>query len=158
MRTVVGTFNSKEEAEMAVNRLREAGYDQEISIISNPEGHSARLEQGSSMASGAATGGIVGGLAGLALGASAIAVPGIGPLLAAGPITALLTGASAGGLLGGLGSWGVTSNQGRKYEAALKEGKTLAFVHTDEGRQDEANRMMMKSGAESVGSHRTKKQ
>ena len=156
MRTVVGIFNSKSAAEAAVGQLRGAGYDEEISIVTSPEGHSSDFERGRSMSAGAATGGIVGGIAGIALGASALAVPGIGPLLAAGPVSALLTGVTTGGIIGGLSSWGITGAEGRRYENALREGKILAFVHTDEGRVDEASQMMRNSGAESVRKHRTK--
>jgi len=156
MRTVVGIFNSKSSAETAVGQLRDIGFDREISIVTASENHSSDYEKGNSLSSGAATGGVVGGIAGLALGASAIAIPGIGPLLAAGPISALLTGAATGGLIGGLGSWGVTGAEGRKYEDALRDGKILAFVHTDNDKVDEAAQTMRTSGAESVTQHNSR--
>lgn len=113
MKTVIGVFDNREGAERAVNSLRERGFDKEISIVAKDEGknrdggnnerhdeNSVMFGGGDSVADGATTGGVLGGLAGLAIGAGALAIPGLGPIIAAGPVAGLLSGAASGGKIG----------------------------------------------------------
>src|SRR5690554_2847231 len=104
---IVALFTSRNQAEGAANRLREAGFDKEISIVTkdnnnggNRNDNGMTMGTGDSVTDGATTGASLGALGGLALGAGALAIPGLGPLVAAGPIAAALTGAAAGGLGG----------------------------------------------------------
>ncbi len=102
---------------------------------------------------GALSGATWGGLAGLALGAGALAVPGVGPLLAAGPIAAALTGAATGGIAGGLIDWGIPEERGRHYENKVREGNILAIVHVSGNKADEAAKVLREHGAKDVETH-----
>jgi len=81
------------------------------------------------------TGGIIGGTLGLLVGIGALAIPGIGPIIAAGPIVATLAGMGAGGAVGGivgaLVGMGIPEFEAKRYEGAVKEGGTLLSVHCD---------------------------
>jgi hypothetical protein len=106
---------------------------------------------------GAATGAVIGGgLAWLAA-AGAIAIPGIGPLLAAGPIVAALAGAgaggAAGGLIGALAGMGIPEYEAKRYEGRVKNGGILISVHCDDGDwADKAKDILESTGAEDVTS------
>lgn len=86
---------------------------------------------------GAAAGAMLGGIGGLLVGLAALAIPGIGPIVAAGPIAAALTGAGigalTGGLLGALIDLGVDEDSAAYYAEGIRRGGTLVTVHVDEG-------------------------
>jgi uncharacterized membrane protein len=86
---------------------------------------------------GAAAGALLGGIGGLLVGLAALAIPGIGPIVAAGPIAAALTGAGigalTGGLLGALIDLGVDEDSAEYYAEGIRRGGTLVTVHVDEG-------------------------
>jgi len=119
-KTVVGVFKNEQVAREVVEDLRKAGFDKEISILARgregQQGEAMTMEGGGGIADGIATGGVLGGLAGLAAGAGALFIPGLGPLVAAGPIAGLLSGAAARGIAGGLIDWGIPEEEGRQYE------------------------------------------
>ena len=102
----------------------------------------------------AATGAALGGLGGLLVGLGVLAVPGIGPILAAGPLAGalggLLAGGAAGGLIGGLSAIGVPEEYARDYAARIEQGHTLVSVRTDEFHADAAERILTANGAENV--------
>jgi len=160
-KTVVGIFRSENEAERAVSALRENGFkDQEISIVAkdrgnnrsrSTEGNTSMREDGISdgMASGAAWG----GLAGLALGAGALAIPGLGPIVAAGPIAAALTGAATGGLAGGLIDWGIPEESGRQLQEEVKQGNILALLRCGDDKVNKAANILRENGARNVETH-----
>jgi hypothetical protein len=147
--TTVGLFTTREDAEEAINELRDTGLpDNEISyVFVNDEG-STETRSGSGAAvgrrtmSGATTGGIVGALAGLAV-ANGI-LPGLGSLFVAGPLAAALgltgaaattaagalTGAAAGGLIGALSGLGVSKDDAAMYEDRVKRGEILVVTRT----------------------------
>ncbi|MBO8138754.1 MAG: DUF1269 domain-containing protein, partial [Desulfotomaculum sp.] len=108
---------------------------------------------GDSVADGATTGGALGAAAGLAVGAGALAIPGLGPLLAAGPIAGMLSGAATGGLAGGLIDFGIPEAEGRRYEEKVKQGHTLVAVQTDENRVNQAAEILRKYHGEEVKVH-----
>ncbi|OPY57023.1 MAG: hypothetical protein A4E55_01882 [Pelotomaculum sp. PtaU1.Bin035] len=163
LKTVVGLFDSREQAEKAVSALRGRGFYEEISVLAADKGKAGGNTEkyqmnkqgtgGGSIASGVSTGGVLGGLAGLAMGAGALVIPGIGPILAAGPIAGLLSGAATGGIAGGLIDWGVPSERGKYYEGKVKEGKILASVRTDDMKINDAARIMRENGAHDVETH-----
>lgn len=168
IKTVVGLFDSRDQAERAVSALRSAGFNEEISLLAadkNKESGSAERHEQTTMladdndlgmgkvATGASTGGVLGGLAGLAMGAGALAIPGIGPVIAAGPIAGLLSGAATGGIAGSLIDWGIPAERGRFYEEKVREGKIMASVRTDENRIDEAASILRQNGAHDVETH-----
>jgi len=108
-------------------------------------------------ATGAAAGGILGGSLGLLAGIGALAIPGVGPFIAAGPIMAALSGSAVGGslglLIGALVGSGIPEYEAKKYETGLKAGNILISVHTNTS--DEKTRaydIMKKEGAKDISS------
>ncbi len=159
VKTVIGVFDSHDQAEKAVAKLRQSGYDtNEISIVAKgtKQAQNGDDDEGDAtlgmdtVADGTTTGGVLGGLAGLAMGAGALAIPGLGPIIAAGPIAGLLSGAATGGVAGGLIDWGVPEEQGRHYEDEVKKGKVLAAVRTNEQKIDNAAEIFRQNGAHDV--------
>ncbi|MEA2572883.1 MAG: hypothetical protein QOH93_181 [Chloroflexia bacterium] len=102
----------------------------------------------------AATGAAIGGLGGLLVGLGVLAVPGIGPILAAGPLAGalggILAGGAAGGVIGGLSAIGVPEEYARDYAARIEQGHTLISVRTDEVTADPVERILTVNGAENV--------
>lgn len=139
--TVFGLYASAEAAQEAFDHLLSSGFPRsEISILV-PDNETTRLfsQENQAISTEAATGvtgGLVGGGLGLLAGLGELAVPGIGPLMAAGPITATLVGAAVGGTLGGLvGALigvGIPEFEAKLYEEAVKEGGILLSIHCDE--------------------------
>lgn len=136
---IVGVFNTEREASSAIEGLKAQGFtSDEISVVTQDrdELKAIREETGTKapegVAAGAATGGVLGGVAGLLAGIGALAIPGIGPILAAGPIAAAFTGAAvgagAGGLVGGLVGLGIPEEDARQYEEYVQSGKILLLV------------------------------
>ena len=83
-------------------------------------------------------------------GAGALAIPGIGPLVAAGPLAAALSGAVAGGIAGGLIDLGIPEGEGRRFEQDVREGRLLAVVETEGERIEEAEETLRRFGADEV--------
>jgi outer membrane lipoprotein SlyB len=108
---------------------------------------------GSDISGGVATGGAIGGAAGLLAGVGALAIPGIGPLVAAGPIAAALSGAVTGGIAGGLIDWGIPEESGRRYEDRVKEGKIVAAVRSNDDKVEDAADILRRNGAYDVETH-----
>jgi hypothetical protein len=110
-----------------------------------------RVDDASGAAAGAVTGGVVGGAAGLAASLMGLAIPGIGPIIAAGPIVSLLTGAGvgavAGGLIGGLTDMGVSESDAQYYAEAVRRGGALVTVRADDARAERAADIMRAHGA-----------
>ena len=137
------------QADRIVSDLRDEGFpDGDISVLF-PDKKSSRdfaHEKGTKMpegaATGAATGGAIGGTLGLLAGIGALAIPGLGPFIAAGPIMAALSGAAAGatagGLTGALIGLGIPEYEAKQYESKVKGGNILISVHTDDS--DERSR------------------
>lgn len=122
------------------------------------EKHSKAPEGG---VTGATAGGILGGSLGLLAGIGALAIPGLGPFIAAGPIMAALSGSAVGGsvglLIGVLIGSGIPEYEAKKYEAGLKEGYILVSVHTDNSEEIKRATDIMKSeGARDISSSREK--
>ena len=152
--TVIGLYDRLEDAQNAVSELVSAGFPREdISIVAaDTEGKfktyvgESSAEGGEGMATGAGIGAAVGGLGGLLIGIGALVIPGIGPVLAAGPLASALIGAGVGavtgGLLGALVDAGVPEEQANLYAEGVRRGGTLVKVTAPEDRVDEANRIM----------------
>lgn len=160
MSTVIGIFNDKESARKALEQIRNAGItDDKISMVTKGE-EKNDMEAGAirdqNLTDGAAKGGAVGGLAGLGLaaaGISTLAIPGIGAIIAAGPIAAGLTGAAAGGIAGGLVDMGIPQQRGDYYQDKVKSGKILAAVEADRNKVDEVSSYLKDNGAYDVEAH-----
>jgi hypothetical protein len=108
-------------------------------------------DDASGAATGAVTGGVVGGAAGLAASLMGLAIPGIGPIIAAGPIVATLSGAGvgavAGGLIGGLTDMGVSKTDAEYYAESVRRGGALVTVRADDTRAERAAEIMREHGA-----------
>lgn len=152
-RTVVGVFNTEEMAIRAIDKLHSLGYTKdEISILAEDPERFRRLDGdddvdvetpkdvGKGAAAGAATGGIIGGLGALVAELGILAIPGVGPFLAAGPIAAtvggLLAGGAIGGAVGALVGLGIDKEEAKIYEQNLKDGDILVIVEADDNRYD----------------------
>lgn len=147
---IIGVFHSEHEAIQAIESLKTRGYStDEISIIARDNEEVSNVSEATGtkapegLATGATAGGVLGGLAGLLAGAGALAIPGIGPILAAGPIAAALTGAAvgagAGGLVGGLIGLGIPEEEANRYSDYVKEGRILVLVESDETRRNDVH-------------------
>ncbi|MDG0809626.1 general stress protein [Cohnella rhizosphaerae] len=145
-RRIVGVFDTEQGAVKAIEDLKRQGYtSDDISVISKnrddmdyvTEETGTKAPEGA--AAGAATGGVVGGLTGLLAGLGLLVVPGIGPILAAGPIAATLTGlavgAGTGGIVGGLIGLGIPEDEAKRYDDDLNAGRILVLVDTDPDRR-----------------------
>jgi hypothetical protein len=131
----------------ADNALTEDG----AGLTPRVENRDGAVDDASGAAAGAVTGGVVGGAAGLAASLMGLAIPGIGPIIAAGPIVSLLTGAGvgavAGGLIGGLTDMGVSKSDAEYYAEAVRRGGALVTVRADDARAERAAEIMRAHGA-----------
>src|SRR5512133_167972 len=155
-KTVVGLYDNFTTAEKVVRDLENNGFAREnISLAARDqtEGKMAGTETvdqgtkaGEHAAVGAGTGAVLGGLAGLLVGLGALAIPGIGPIIAAGPLATTLAGAgigaAAGGLIGALTGAGVPEEEARAYEEGVRSGGTLVMVNSPDDRADQASEIM----------------
>jgi hypothetical protein len=112
-------------------------------------------------ATGATAGGVIGGTVGLLAGVGALAIPGLGPFIAAGPIMAALSGSAVGGsvglFVGALIGSGIPEYEAKKYEAGLKAGNILISVHTDNDEElKRATEVLKREGAKDISSSREK--
>jgi len=152
--TIIGVFQSRSSAEKAVTTLRQQGFtNEEINIISKKY-QDQDTNHDDSIADGTITGSTLGGLGGLLLGAGALVIPGIGPILAVGPIAAAVGGAIAGGITGGLIDWGIPAADSEHYEAEVVQGSILAIIRTDETKINSVAQILRQNGAKEVNSHR----
>lgn len=138
-RTVVGMFRDRSDAEAAINALKRNGFSEnQLSVAMRDPDEARRLgedtatEAGDGATVGAVSGGLVGGTVGLLAGVGAIAIPGIGPAVAAGWLASTLVGAgvgaAAGGIIGGLVGMGIPEEDARRFDAAFREGGILVAV------------------------------
>src|SRR5204862_6761196 len=130
---VYGIFRTREQAENAVDRLVAEGFRTEDISVLLPENvgtkdfaHEKNTKMPEGTATGATAGGVVGGTLGLLAGIGALAIPGLGPFIAAGPIMGALAGAGAGGVVGGvvgaLVGMGLPADEGKRVEGRIQEG------------------------------------
>lgn len=161
---VFGIYLSRGEAEEAVDSLRRAGFrSTDISALfpdnagTKDFAHEKNTKAPEGATTGATSGAVVGGVLGWLAGIGMLAVPGIGPLLAAGPIVAALAGAGAvgvaGGIVGALVGFGIPEYEAKRYEGRVKHGGILLSVHCDsQAWVKRAEDVMKHTGAEDVAS------
>lgn len=155
--TVIGAFRDHAQANAAVEALKANRVpEKDISLVAREDGHTEAQHPGDkphNLSSGIGWGSAAGGTIGLLAGVGALAIPGIGPIVAAGPLAATLTGAVAGGITGGLMDYGIPKAESEEYERRLKEGDLLLMVRADRNEVDEARRVFEKHGAIDVHVH-----
>jgi hypothetical protein len=161
---VFGIYRDRAHVESAVDTLLDNGFrSEDISVLfSDNVGtkdfateKNTKAPEGT--ATGATTGAVVGGTLGLLAGIGALAIPGVGPFIAAGPIMGALAGVGTGGVVGGiigaLVGLGIPEYEAKRYEGMLKQGKVLLSVHCDNsdwvGR---AKNLLEQTGGEDIGS------
>src|SRR4029079_17481708 len=149
-------------AERIVDRLKVAGFsNNDISVIMADKSgtrdfaHKKNTKAPEGAATGAGTGAIAGGALGWLAGIGSLAIPGFGPLIAAGPIMAALTGAAVGGTLGGstgaLIGMGIPEYEAKRYEGKLKGGHVLLSVHSEDAAEtDRAKKIFEAANAEDI--------
>jgi hypothetical protein len=159
-----GIFASRASAETAVDRLTAAGFsNQDVSVLMSDKGGSKDFaaEKNTKAPEGATTGvgvgGAIGGTLGLLAGVGALAIPGVGPLIAAGPIMAALAGlgvgGAVGGLVGALVGMGIPEYEAKRYEGRVKDGGILLSVHCDSSEEvSKAKDILKAAGAEDIAS------
>lgn len=161
---VFGIYKSLTQAENAVNMLQAARFaSQDVSVLM-PDKDTTRQfahEKNTKAPEGATTGAVagttLGGAIGLLAGLGSLAIPGVGPLIAAGPIVGMLAGAGAGGavgtLVGALIGMGIPEYEAKRYEGLVKDGGVLLSVHCDTSEEiDRAKTLLERSGATDVSS------
>lgn len=159
---VFGIYATPDLAENAVDYLLKKGFaNSSISVLLPDDettrtfAHEKHTKAPEGTATGATTGGVIGGALGLLIGLGALAFPGVGPLIAAGPIIGALTGVGAGGTVGGivgaLVGLGIPEFEAKRYEGAIKNGGVLLSVHCDTSPQISlAKQALRDSGAKDI--------
>jgi hypothetical protein len=163
-KAIIGIVESVSAAEMVLNRLKAEGIaPSEISVLMPDKSgtrdfaheHHTKAPEGA--VAGVGAGGVLGGTLGLLAGIGALAIPGLGPLIAAGPLMATLSGAAAGaavgGLTGALVGMGIPEIEAKHYEGKVRGGNVLIAVHTELAEaQKIAERALKDAGAKDVSS------
>ena len=159
-----GIYRSRAQAESAVDALQAAGFrSDDVSVLmpdqqsSEEFAHEKNTKAPEGTTAGVAAGGAVGGTLGLLAGIGALAIPGVGPFIAAGPLMAALAGAGAGGALGGLVGalvgMGIPEYEAKRYEGHVKDGGILLSVHCDDSEWvGRAKAILEKTGAQDIAS------
>jgi hypothetical protein len=153
---------SRDQAEQIVDQLKNENFsNNDISVLFADKGtshdfaHEKHTKAPEGVAVGGGTGGVVGGALGWVAGIGALAIPGVGPFIAAGPIIAALSGAAIGaaigGIAGGLIGLGIPEIEAKRYEGKLKKGNILISVHAENSAEiTRAKNIFSKAGAEDV--------
>ena len=163
-RVVYGIYRDKPQVEQAIDELRASGFRTEDISVLLPQNagtkefaHEKHTKAPEGTAAGATLGGVVGGSLGLLAGFGALAIPGLGPFIAAGPILAALTGVGAGGIVGGLvgalAGMGIPEYEAKRYEGLVKKGGILMSVHCDDSDWvSRAKKVIKHAGADDISS------
>ena len=161
---VFGLYGSAELAERAVDSLIAAGHDSAAISVLLPDSRSTKefahqkdTKAPEGTTAGVTAGGVIGGSLGVLAGIGALAIPGVGPLIAAGPIMAGLAGlgvgGAVGGLVGALVGMGIPEYEAKRYEGQVKGGGTLLSVHCDTAEQiSRAKDLLRGTGATDIAS------
>jgi hypothetical protein len=161
---VFGIYGSYGAADAAVDALRAAGYRNTDISVMFPENvgtkdfaHEKGTKAPEGATTGAGTGAVLGGAVGWLAGIGALAIPGVGPFIAAGPIMAALAGAGVGGAVGGLTGalvgMGIPEYEAKRYEGRVNKGGILLSVHSDNSEwTKKAKNILERTGAEDISS------
>src|ERR1700680_485253 len=144
-KAVFGIAKNEEQATRIVNALKEAGFSSDDVSVLLPDraatrdfAHEQHTKAPEGAAAGAVAGGVMAGVLGWLGGIGSLAIPGVGPLIAAGPIMAALSGVATGGAVGGitgaLVGFGISEYEAKQYEGKVKGGNILISVHTEDSK------------------------
>jgi Protein of unknown function (DUF3341) len=159
-----GIYKTRAGVESAVDALRIADFrNTDISVMfpdnagTKDFAHEKNTKAPEGAATGAGSGAVIGGTLGWLAGIGALAIPGVGPFIAAGPIVAALAGVGVGGAVGGitgaLVGMGIPEYEAKRYEGRVKEGSILLSVHCDDSKwTKKAKEILERTGAEDVSS------
>ncbi len=161
---VFGLYPSVERAERAVDELVSADFsNNDVSVLmadnqsSRDFAHEKQTKAPEGTTTGVAAGGTIGGTLGLLAGIGVLAIPGVGPFIAAGPIMGALAGlgvgGAVGGLVGALVGMGIPEYEAKRYEGRVKEGGVLLSVHCDTSEEiTHAKEILKRTGANDIAS------
>ncbi|MBA3683827.1 MAG: DUF3341 domain-containing protein [Planctomycetes bacterium] len=161
-KAVFSIATSHSMAEGIVNQLKVSGFaSNDISVLfpdkrgTKDFAHEQHTKAPEGVAAGAGTGGLIGGTLGWLASIGALAIPGVGPFIAAGPIMAALSGAAVGAAVGGIAGalvgMGIPEYEAKRYEGKIREGNILISVHTeDDQERDRAKTIFTNAGARDV--------
>jgi hypothetical protein len=159
-----GIYSTREMAENAVDQLLASGFrNEDISVLLQDNtgtkdfAHEKATKAPEGTTTGVVAGGVIGGTLGLLAGIGALAIPGIGPFIAAGPIMGALAGVGSGGVVGGLigalVGMGIPEFEAKRFEGRIKSGGILLSVHCDNSEWvSKAKDILKQTGAEDVSS------
>ena len=162
--SVLCIASSESQAIRIVDRLKASNFsNNDISVLlpdksgTKDFAHEQHTKAPEGAATGGVTGGVLGGALGLLVGIGALAIPGVGPLIAAGPIMAALGGAAVGGAVGGitgaLVGLGIPEYEAKRYEGKVRDGNVLISVHTEDSEEVKlAKEIFKQAGAEDISS------
>lgn len=161
-KAVFGIAKNEPQAVRIADALKAAGFsNNDVSVLfpdkdgSRDFAHEQNTKAPEGAAAGAGTGAVLGGAFGWLVGIGALAIPGLGPFIAAGPIMAAIAGAgvgaAAGGLTGALVGMGIPEYEAKRYEGKVKDGNILMSVHTEDSKErDRAKQIFIDGGAEDI--------
>jgi len=162
--TVIGIVETEIEADQIVNALQESAFGSgDISVLlpdkrgTRDFAHEHNTKAPEGAVAGVAGGGLLGGTLGLLAGIGALAIPGLGPFIAAGPLMATLSGAAAGAAVGGVAGalvgLGIPELEAKRYEGKVRGGNILIAVHVDDSDQRKrAEEVLRRGGAHDITS------
>jgi len=161
---VFGIYRDRRRTESGVDTLLDNGFRSEDISVLLPDNvgtkdfaHEKHTKAPEGATTGAAAGAVIGGTLGLLAGIGSLAIPGVGPFIAAGPIMAALAGAGGGGVVGGIvGSlvgMGMPEYEAKRYEGMVRKGRVLLSVHCDNSEWvKRAKQLLEQTGAEDIAS------
>lgn len=161
-KSIIAILDSQLKTESAVNALQKRGVPPSAISVLLPDKdgtrdfaheHNTKAPEGA--VAGAGTGGVIGGTLGVLAGIGALAIPGLGPFIAAGPLMAALSGAAAGAAIGGIGGaligLGIPEIEAKRYEGKIKGGNILVAVHVEDSAQQKvAEEVLKQEGAQDI--------
>lgn len=161
-KVVIGLVESESRAESVVNELRNAGFaTSDVSVLFPDQSgtrdfaHEKNTKAPEGAVTGVGAGGVIGGALGLLAGIGTLAIPGLGPFIAAGPIMAALSGAAAGATVGGIAGaligMGIPELEAKRYAGKIQNGNILVSVHVESSEEvGRAKKVLEAAGAQDV--------
>jgi len=163
-KVVLGLYSTRRQVENAVDELKAQGFrNTDVSVLFSENvgtkdfAHEKGTKAPEGLATGATSGAVIGGTLGWLAGIGALAIPGVGPLIAAGPIIGALTGVGVGGTVGGVAGGliglGIPEYEANRYDGRIKSGNILLSVHADDSSWvNKAERILKDTGADDISS------